>query len=377
MDKVIEGIARVDRKTKNLVKRAMPGDIAFVYHEDMDRLSAEALVKAGVVAVVNADSFCTGSYPNQGPKILIESGIHLVEETGEELLDYIEDGRSVRLVGGRIYKGDRLLGAGYVLEENELQERYKAANKNIDFELYDFAENTMQYIKRERKILFSDLALPEIETKLEDKSVLVVVRGQDFESDILALRSFIRDEAPVLIAVDGGADALIERGLKPNIIVGDMDSVSDKTLRSGAELVVHAYMNGNAPGMQRIKEMSLEDRAYSFPFPGTSEDAALVLAYEKGARLIVMVGSHVNLIDFLDKNRAGMASTFLTRLKVGDRLVDAKGISRIYKSKASAIHLLMLIAGAIVLMAAIVMTSPAVRSFLKLLSVKISLLVGI
>lgn len=377
MEKVIEGIARVDRRTKNLVKRAMPGDIAFIFHEDIDRVSAESLVKCGVSAVVNAYSFCTGTYPNQGPRILLAAGIHLVEEVGEEALEEIEEMSVVKIIGGKIYKGERLVGAGYVLTEKELEERMEKAYQNVEVELVNFAENTMQYLKKERKILFSDLSLPDIKTEIKNKSVLVVVRGHDYEHDITALKPFIRDEKPVIIAVDGGADALLEKGIKPHIIVGDMDSVSDSALKSGAELIVHAYVDGKAPGMERLKKLSMDKLAKTFPFPGTSEDAALILAYEKGAKLIAIVGSHVNLIDFLDKGRSGMASTFLTRLKVGDRLVDAKGISNLYSSRAKVSHLILVTAGALILFSAILLASESARAILKLISFKIRLLIGI
>ncbi len=376
MERVVEGVARVDKRTKNLVKRAMPGDIAFIFHEDIDRVSAESLVKCGVGAVVNAFSFCTGTYPNQGPKILLNAGIHLVEEVGEEALESIEEMSVVKIVGGKIYKGERLQGAGFVLSEEELAEKLEKAYRNVEKELFNFAENTMKYLKKERKILFSDLSLPDLKTDLNNESVLVVVRGHDYEHDIRALRPFIRDEKPVIIAVDGAADALLEKKIKPHIIIGDMDSVSDTALKCGAELVVHAYVDGRAPGLERLKSISFERRASTFPFAGTSEDAALVLAYEKGAKLITIVGSHVNLIDFLDKGRLGMASTFLTRLKVGDRIVDAKGISNIYQSRAKVSHLIIVIAGALFLLSAIFLVSDSARALLKLISFKIRLLIG-
>jgi len=377
MTRVIEGIGRRDRKTKHLVKRLNPGDIAFVYHEDMDRVSAESLVKAGVAAVVNAYRFTTGSYPNQGPSILLDAGIHLIEDVGEEELDDIEEGLTYRIVDGSIYRGDTVVAAGYVLTREDVSRRMEEARENLDRELMKFADNTLDFIRKERKLLFEDLAIPELATRFENRSALVVVRGHDYEHDIEALRSFISEERPVVIGVDGGADALLERGIKPHVIIGDMDSVSDESLKSGAELVVHAYADGRAPGMARLRALGLAERAHVFPFAGTSEDAALVLAYEKGASLIVLVGGHVNLIDFLDKGRRGMASTFLTRLKVGDRLVDAKGVSRLYRSKASPYQLLLIAGGALAVFVAIVLASPGARALVRLLSIKIGLLLGL
>jgi len=150
-----------------------------------------------------------------------------------------------------------------------------------------------------------------------------VVRGVDHKRDLKALRSYIRDVKPALIGVDGGADAIIEEGFKPDMIVGDMDSATEPTLRCGAELVVHAYSDGHAPGRETLEPLDLPFKLV--PAPGTSQDVAMLIASEKGASLIVSVGSHFNLVEFLDKNRRGMSSTFLTRLRVGEILVDAKG----------------------------------------------------
>lgn len=377
MTRAIEGIGRRDRRTKNLVKRLHPGDIAFVYHDDMDRVSAEALVKAGAAAVVNAGLFSTGTYPNAGPSILLDAGIHLVEGVGEASLEAVEEGVAYRVVGGDVFRGEERVASGVVVDRELVRRRMEEARENLDHELERFALNTMQYVQRERKLLFSDLALPAIATRFEGRSALVVVRGHDYEQDIEALRPFIVEERPVIVAVDGGADALLDRGIEPDVILGDMDSVRDESLRCGAELVVHGYVDGRAPGLERLRALGLDGRAKVFPFVGTSEDAALILAYELGAALIVLVGGHMNLIDFLDKGRAGMASTFLTRLRVGDRLVDAKGLSRIYRSKASSTQLLLIGGGALAVFAAIVLASPTVRALLRLLAIKIALSLGL
>lgn len=375
-DKIIEGTARKDRKTKNLTKRISPGDIAFIYHQDLDRVSAEGLLKAGVSAVVNAYSFSTETYPNQGPKILYDAGIHLVEEAGEGSLNEIKEGKQVRIKGGNIFIGERLVGAGYVLGEKEIRKRLEKSRNNLDIELSNFAENTLTYISKEKKLLFTDLKVPKIRTRIENKNVLVAVRGHDYLEDIRTLKPFIRDKKPVIMAVDGGANALLEQGIRPDIIVGDMDSVNDRALKCGAEIVVHAYPDGKAPGLNRIENIRHTGKISLFPFQGTSEDAALVLAYELGANLIVLVGSHTNLIDFMDKGRSGMASTFLSRLKVGDRLVDAKGVSQIYQSQAKISHLLLLVTVSVFLLSSVVLISPEIRGLINLLLVKLQLILG-
>jgi uncharacterized membrane-anchored protein len=186
--------------------------------------------------------------------------------------------------------------------------------------------------------------------------VLIVVRGYHYKEDLVALRPYIREYRPILVGVDGGADALLEMRLKPDMIVGDMDSVSDAALQSGAELVVHAYRDGRAPGLERLERMGLH--AIAFPATGTSEDVAMLLADDKGAELIVAVGTHATLVEFLDKGRAGMASTFLTRLRVGGKLIDAKGVSRLYRSRIPIWMLGLLLLAGITAVLMTVLTTP-------------------
>jgi uncharacterized membrane-anchored protein len=180
------------------------------------------------------------------------------------------------------------------------------------------------------------------------------------------LRPYIREFKPVLIGVDGGADALVEAGYTPDIIIGDMDSVTDDVLRCGAEVIVHAYPDGRAPGLARVHQLGVS--AVTFPAAATSEDLAMLLADEKGASLLVAVGTHATLVEFLDKGRGGMASTFLTRLKVGGKLVDAKGVSRLYRQNISGSSLLLLVLSAIAAMASAVAVSTVGKAYLGVVS---------
>ena len=189
----------------------------------------------------------------------------------------------------------------------------------------------------------------------------MVVRGYHYKEDLAALRSYIREVGPVLIGVDGGADTLLEEGYRPHLIVGDMDSVSEKALLSGAEIVVHAYPNGFAPGEDRLKALQLPYKVMKVS--GTSEDMALLLAHGKGAELIVAVGTHGNLRKFLDKGRMGMASTFLVRLRVGEILMDAKGVSRLYSARIRGRDLALLIGAALFAMAIVASISAPFRLF--------------
>jgi uncharacterized membrane-anchored protein len=326
------GRARVDRRTKDLIKRLEPGDIAIVDHEDLDRIAAEGLIEAKVAGVVNAAHSISGRYPNVGPLLLAAAGIAILDGVGGDVMEDLEEGQVIRIDGSDVWVGPALVASGERQTLQSLEEAYEAAKVTMGDELERFAENTLEYMRRERNLILDSPDLPELDIDLTGRHVLIVVRGHDYKEDLNALRStYVREVRPVLIAVDGGADALLEVGLRPDVIIGDFDSVSNPALRCGAQLIVHAYAGGRAPGAIRLEQLGVPYTV--FAAGGTSEDIAMLLAYEKRARLIVAVGTHASMVEFLDKGRAGMASTFLTRLKVGPILVDAKGVSRLYESR--------------------------------------------
>jgi uncharacterized membrane-anchored protein len=364
----ITAVARVDARTKQLTKRLRPGDIAVIDHIDLDRIAAESLVDSGVAAVVNAAPSISGRYPNLGPEILVAKGIVLLDCVGSGVLAEVHEGDIVRLCGDTLYAGTRVVATGAVQTTESVALAMTDARAGLAVQLEAFASNTMEFLKRERDLLLDDVGVPDIRTDLDGKQVLVVVRGYHYREDLVALRPYIREYRPVLIGVDGGADALIENGYLPALVVGDMDSVSDAALRCGAEIVVHAYRDGRAPGLQRIQDLGLD--AVVFPATGTSEDVALILADSKGASLIVAVGTHATLVEFLDKGRAGMASTFLTRLRIGGKLVDAKGVSRLYRSRISTSSLFLLVAAALTTVIVVVGSSPVGQVYLTILGAR-------
>jgi uncharacterized membrane-anchored protein len=362
----VAGTARLDRRTKTLTKRLRPGDIAVIDHVDIDRVSADALVGCRVAAVVNAAPSISGRYPNLGPEILVAAGIPLLDDVGREVFTKLKEGTRVRLDGDKLLADDgTVLAAGTPQDRASVAQAMTDAKAGLSTQLEAFAANTMEYMKRERALLLDGVGVPDVNTDLDGRHVLIVVRGYDYKEDLQALRSYIRDYRPVLIGVDGGADALLEAGYQPDMIVGDMDSVSDETLTCGAEVVVHAYADGRAPGLARVQDLGVE--AVTFPATGTSEDIAMLLADEKGAKLIVAVGTHATLVEFLDKGRGGMASTFLTRLRLGGKLVDAKGVSRLYRSRISTAALVVLVLAAFVAIGAAIAVSAAGRVYLDLL----------
>jgi uncharacterized membrane-anchored protein len=358
----VVGTVRLDRRTKRLAGRLRPGDIAVIDHVDVDRVAADSLVAAEVAAVLNAKPSISGRYPNLGPEVLVKAGIPLIDEFGEELFEKLREGDVIRIEGSKIFRGDEPLAEGNRHDTETVVQAMADAREGLSVQLEAFAANTMEYLKQERELLLDGVGVPDVETRLSGRHCLIVVRGYDYKADLDVLRPYIREFKPALIGVDGGADALVEAGYTPDMIIGDMDSVSDDVLRCGAEVVVHAYPDGRAPGLARVDQLGVP--AVTFPAAATSEDIAMLLADEKGATLIVAVGTHDKLVEFLDKGRAGMASTFLTRLKVGGKLVDAKGVSRLYRQNLSTSSLVLLVMSALAAMAAAVAVSTLGKAWL-------------
>jgi uncharacterized membrane-anchored protein len=362
----ISGPVRLDRRTKRLVGRLRPGDIAVIDHVDIDRVAADSLIATGVSAVLNAKPSISGRYPNLGPEALAGAGITLVDDLGEDLFRALHEGTYVRIEGNAVFIGEEKIASGVRHDLDSIHAAMAEAREGLSVQLEAFAANTMEFLKQEKELLLDGIGVPDIVTRIAGKHALVVVRGYDYKADLEVLRPYIREFKPVLIGVDGGADALVEAGYSPDIIIGDMDSVTDDVLRCGAEIVVHAYPDGRAPGQSRVHQLGLP--ATLFPAAATSEDIALLLADDKGATMIVAVGTHDNLVEFLDKGRSGMASSFLTRLKIGGKLVDAKGVSRLYRQTMSGPALLMLVLTAIAAMAAALAVSTVGRAYVSLLA---------
>jgi uncharacterized membrane-anchored protein len=370
------GPARLDRRTKHLVRRLTPDDIAIIDHTDLDRVSAEELIESGVRVVVNVAPSQTGRYPNPGPLLLVRGGVRLIDAPGADLFDRVSDGEVLSVRGSALFRNGNCLATGRALNERELEGALADGRARVTQALQSFADNTMRYLREEGRLLAEGVDFPPLQTRFRDRHALVVARGPGFKRDLRIVRPYARDFKPVLIAVDGGADALLEAGYRPDVIVGDMDSVSDRALRSGAEILVHGYANGRpAPGSKRLDELGV---AYeTVAFPGISEDIALLLAYEKGAELIVAVGTHLNLIEFLERDRAGMSSTFVTRLKVGEILIDAKGVSRLVSRPVGIWPLVVIALAGLAAIVVAVLVSPALREVIELFAQKLRDLVGV
>ena len=363
----VVGPARVDRRTKALTKRLHPGDVAVIDHLDLDRVSAEALVACRPAAVLNAARSTSGRYPNLGPEILVAAGVPLVDDLGPDIMT-IADGRVLRVVDGAVHDGATVVAEGDLQTAETVAAAMEDARAGLSVQLESFAANTMDYLRREHDLLLDGVGVPDIRTAIDGRHVLIVVRGYHYKEDLQILRSYIREYHPVLIGVDGGADAILEAGWRPDLIVGDMDSVSDRALRCGAEVVVHAYRDGRAPGLARVEQLDVPHVV--FPATGTSEDVAMLLADDKGAELIVAVGTHATLVEFLDKGRSGMASTFLTRLRVGSKFVDAKGVSRLYRHGISNAQVVLLVLAGLLALGVALASTNGGQTFYGLLAAR-------
>jgi uncharacterized membrane-anchored protein len=372
MNRFIEftGTARLDRRTKHLVRRLGPDDIAIIDHTDLDRVSAEELLESGVRVVVNVAQSQTGRFPNPGPLTLVRGGVRLIDAPGADLFDQVSDGDWLTVRGSLLFSNGTQLAAGRTLSAEELAGALAEQRSRVTEALEEFADNTMRYLRDEGRLLAEGIEFPPLETRFRDRQALVVARGPGHKRDLRIVRPYVREFKPVLIGVDGGADALVEAGHKPDVIVGDMDSVSDDVLRSGAEILVHAYANGTVPAAERLDALGLSYQVV--PATGVSEDLALLLAYEKGAELIVAVGTHFNLIEFLERDRAGMSSTFLARLRVGEILVDAKGVSRLVSRKVGMLPFVALAVTGLGAVVVAIAASPELRRLISLLGQRIA-----
>ncbi|WP_423921409.1 putative cytokinetic ring protein SteA [Candidatus Poriferisodalis sp.] len=369
----LAGRCRVDRRTKNLLRRLERGEIAVIHHADLDRVAADGLIAAGAAAVVNAVPTMSGRYPALGGLTLAQAGVPVLEEIGEAAFKALGEGDEIAVAGDEVVRDGEVIGTGYRRDAEYFEHVLESARIAVRSELGSFARNTLEYLEQEPQILTEELDIPPLRHELRGRHVLVVVRGIDYREDLAALRrsGYVSDMRPVLIGVDGGADALLEAGLVPHIIIGDFDSVSPRALDCGAQLIVHGYPEGGVPGARHLDDAGLSYDVIAAP--GTSEDLALRLAFEQRAEQIVEVGSHTSMVDFFDKGRRGMASTFLTRMQVSSALVDAKGVSRLYRTQVRKRDMAMLIVSALVTIGVIAAVTEPGRLLLRTLWINMGL----
>jgi uncharacterized membrane-anchored protein len=339
----VVGTARVDRDIDRLLRRVCPGDIAVLDILDLDRITADALVDAEIAAVINASPSVSGRYPNLGPEVLLANGVTLIDETGTDVFKKIKDGSKVRLYNGGVYAGDRRLIRGTERTDEEIAELMQEAKSGLVAHLEAFAGNTIEFIRSESPLLIDGIGIPDVDIELRRRHVVVVADEDDAADDLKRLKPFIKEYQPVLIGVGSGADVLRQAGYRPQLIVGDPSNLSIEVLKCGAQVVLPADADGHAPGLERIQDLGVG--AMTFPAAGSPADLALLLADHHGAALLVTVGHRANIETFFDRTRQDSnPSTFLTRLRVGEKVVDAKAVATLYHNRISggAIALLIL-----------------------------------
>ncbi|TCP39219.1 putative membrane-anchored protein [Tamaricihabitans halophyticus] len=352
----VTGVARVDRRTGDLLRRVGPGDIVVLDHVDLDRGTAEALVTAEVTAVVNASPSISGRFPNLGPEILLAAEIPLIDGVGAEVLRTIKDGTKLRLHQGTVYAGEREIATGIEQTADSVADQMIEAKAGMSAQLEAFSANTIEFLRRERTLILDGVGVPKLRTPMRDRHVLVVAPGHEHAEDLARLKRYIAEHRPVLVGVDRGADALHRAGYKPDVIVGDPAGIGTPPLKEAKEVVVPALPDGHAPGLERIQDLGIG--AVTFPASGNPEDLALLLADEHRASLVVTVGFQATLREFLDSGRSGSnPSTLLTRLKLGTKLVDGKAVSTLHRARVSLASVVLLVSAALVVVLAALFVS--------------------
>ncbi|UAK36041.1 thiamine pyrophosphokinase [Nocardia asteroides] len=356
------GTARVDRNTRRLLGRVGPGDIVILDEMDLDRMTADRLVEARVGAVINTSPSISGRYPNLGPEALVANGILLLDTVSSDAFKKIKDGVKVRVVDGVVYadklikKEPEVLVEGIELTRSAIAERMIEARNGLADHLEAFAGNTIEFIRTESALLIDGFGVPELNLVMKHRHVVVVADGPDHAEDLQRLKPFIKEYAPILIGVGRGADTLRRRGYRPDVIVGDPDEITSATMKCGAEVILPADTDGHAKGLERIQDLGIG--ATTFPSSGSAADLALLLADHHGAALIVTAGAPASLDDFFDRGRRDSnPATFLTRLKVGTKLMDAKAVATLYGSRVSGIAVALVVLAALVAVIVVLLAS--------------------
>lgn len=357
----LTGIARVDRNTRRLLRRVGPGDVVILDEMDLDRLTADRLVEAGVVAVVNTSPSISGRYPNLGPEVLVANGILLLDTVSSDAFK-IKDGTKVRIDEGVVYadklvkKVSEVLVTGIELTESDIAERMIEARNGLADHLEAFAGNTIEFIRTESALLIDGIGVPELELEMKHRHVVVVADGPDHADDLKRLKPFIKEYVPIMVGVGRGADTLMKQGYRPDLIVGDPDEITTATLKCGAEMILPADTDGHAKGLERIQDLGIG--ATTFPSSGAPSDLALLLAHHHGAALIVTAGAAASLDDFFDRGRRDSnPATFLTRLKIGTKLMDAKAVATLYRNRVFGTVIAMVVLAALLAVIVVMLAS--------------------
>lgn len=352
--KPIHGIARVDPHARKLAARLEPGDIAVIDFRDLDRATAQAFVSAGAAAVLNAAPSMSGRYPNLGPLVLLESGICLLDDLGADIMT-VKEGASITINFDEVSQRGRVIATGHRVSLLDARETTNSARNGFATQIRAFAETTGEYLEREASLLLNGSGLPDLPVDLQGKVVLLVLDDSHSLDQLRKARPWIRDTHPVVIAVDGGGDIAVKAGLRPHLIVGDMELVPEKLLRSRAEILI-GLDEKYTPGIERLKRMGISHHEVSTSAPAA--DLAMLYASLSGASAIVTAGEHTTFEDFLDRGRTGMAASFFTRLRAGGQLIALPAVMATYRHRIRSFSVVMLILSAVIALGAAFFTTP-------------------
>jgi len=365
----VVGTVRAGRRAETVAPRLKPGDIAVLDHTDLDRASARALVDAGAVLVLNAQPMISGRFPNLGPELLARADVTMVDGLGVDGVAALGDGRAVRVHEGRVYAGETEVAAGRVVDLATVEAEMAAARAGLVTQLESLTRTSTEFLRREQDLLLHGEGVPRTATRFAGRSAVVVLAGPEHLAELRAIRPYLKEQEPVVVAVGKVADLLRERGQRPDVVVLDADDDVDRpsaaTLKAARDVVVRSGP-GRPSGAEGLERLGI--RPLVFTTTATAEDAALLLADAGDARLVIGVGLHASLEEFLDRQRGGLASTYLTRLRLGSRLVDAAAVPRLYSGRVRPHHLLLLMLAGFVALAAAVSVTPVGQDWLDQLA---------
>ncbi len=358
----VTGQVRLGPTVREVLRRINTGDIALIDAVDLDLVTADELIRVGVGAVVNVAASISGRYPALGAARLVEAGVPLLDDVGHAVIGRVSDGDVVRVVGRELCVGHRVIAEGLAQTPESVAAATADAQSGLRAQLEAFAGSSRGFLLSEQALVLDGVGLPPIRAAIEGRPVLVVSRGPRDEADLEALTLWIREERPLLVGVGAGADVLLRAGHTPDLVIGDMDDVSDDALRCGAELVVHGYRDGRALGLDRARVHQLAPVIFEADM--TSDDLALLMALHGGASMVVSAGAADSLVELLDRDRAGMTSTVMTRLRLGGLLVDAGGVAQLYRSRLSRWALAFLVLAGLLALAVSVLVTPVGQDWL-------------
>lgn len=328
----ITATARAERDSEKLSHKLKKGQIAVVDRTDLDRAFAESLIDRGVRAVVNASQSISGRYPTMGPQMLAQAGITIIDDVGHSIFSKFKSGDQFCLEGGNVLRAGVLIATGTELTDERIAALTNSAESRLSTRLESLSVNAAEHLRRERTMLLEGDGIPRLRTDLRNRPALVVSKTHDFAADLKALAHYINDYNPVLIGAGAGADALMEAGRMPDVVVGELANISDRALKTCREVVITSA-SSKVTSVERLEKAGCD--AVTFIGTGSDEDLALIVADANDASVIVLAGGHNDLIGFLDRGPTDMASTFLARLKIGNKLVDAKSVAEFYNHKIS------------------------------------------